>query len=403
MRRAHGAGAGAKGATSSSRRRRRQGSYEIDLGSLRSKQRVSLMRADAAPVWAAPGYLVTMRNRRLVAHRFGPDALKLVGDPIDLDDAPPADGSDGISVVSASRTGILTLSSSRLSNTKVTWCDRTGARQGTLTLPVARWMGVSLSDDGRRAMIGKPASADEGDWWLVELDSGVAKRFAEGILSAAVVWSPSGDRVAYQASKSGPADIYVQSVDGGGEQPLVVSDVLFKNPNQWTPDGKYVVFEQPDPTTGWDIWRVPVDGDRKPEPVVRAAGNQRGGWVSPDGRWIAYTSDESGRSELYIQSYPQAGRRVQATTTGVGIYAIVRWSRNGRELVTCDERVQSIDFEPDGPLRVGPARELFTIPSGVFGFAADADLKRFLIVEPVEEPEPAAIEVDVNWAAAIKP
>jgi eukaryotic-like serine/threonine-protein kinase len=382
---------------------RRQGSYDVYLGSLATKERILLMRAGAAPVWAEPGYLITIRNRRLVAQRLDADARKVLGEPVEFGDAPAPYGSDAISVVSASRTGILALSSSRLSDTQVSWYDRAGKRLSVLPLPAARWMGVGISPDGRRAMIGKPTSGDEGDWWLVELESGVARPFAAGTLSSAAVWSPAGDRVAYQASKSGPGDIYVKSIDGdGGEQPLVTSEVLFKNPNQWTPDGKYVTFEQPDPNTGWDIWRVPVDGDRKPEPLILTAGNQRGGWVSPDGRWIAYTSDESGRDELYLQTYPVADRRLQVTTTGLAAYALVGWSRDGRELVVYDDRVRVIEVETGATLRAGTPRELFPIPSGVYGFAAAPDLQRFLVVEPVEEPEPAAIELVLNWAAAVE-
>ena len=383
---------------------RRQGGYEIHLGSLESKERTPLMRAGAAPVWAEPGCLITTRNRRLVAQRFDLSARKLVGEPYELGDAPPPNGADGVPAVSAARNGILACSAERLSNTQVSWFDRTGKRQSVLPLPRGLWVGASIAPDGRRAMVGKESSADEGDLWLVELDGTVTRRFAGAIVYANVLWSPAGDRVAYQVNKSGPSDIYVKSIEGGqAEEPLVVSDVLFKNPAQWTPDGRYVVFDQPSSETGWDVWRVPLSGDRKPEPVIQTAANERGGCMSPDGRWIAYISDESGRGELYVQSYPTPGRRLQLTTTGVGSFGTIDWSRDGRELLVFDGDVRAVEIATGPAFQAGAPRLLFPTPAGVVGFAATADHQRFLIVEPVADAEPDAIELNLNWAAGIKP
>jgi serine/threonine-protein kinase len=255
-------------------------------------------------------------------------------------------------------------------------------------------------------LVGKPSSAAELDWWLVDLDAAAARRFTAASALSITTWSPAGDRIVYQMSTSGPQDMYVKSLEGAGSaEPLVVSDVLFKNPQQWTPDGKHVTFEQPDPETAWDVWRVPIASDRKPEPVVRTAANEHGGWVSPDGRWIAYTSDESGRDELYVQSYPVAGQRQQLTTTGTNRWygdTKVDWSRDGRELLLFDGAVRVMEVANGPTFRAGPLRLLFAAPSGVAGFATTPDHHRFLVVEPVADAEPAAIELDLNWAAGLQ-
>jgi Tol biopolymer transport system component len=385
---------------------RRQGNFEIYLASLASKDRALLMRAGAAPVWAEPDYLVTVRNQRLVVQRFDPAAGKLVGEPQELGDAPTIQGPDGVRVVSASRNGILVYSASRLSNTQVSWFDRTGKRQSVLALAQGRWESVSLAPDGRRALVSRPSSAAELDWWLVDLGTASARRFAGASALSFALWSPAGDRVVYQMSTSGPQDMYLKSVEGGGAaEPLVVSDVLFKNPNQWTPDGKYVTFEQPDPATAWDIWRVPLAGGHQPEPLVKSKANEHGGWVSPDDRWVAYTSDESGRDELYVQSYPVAGERQQLTTNGITNWyggITVDWSRDGRELLLFDGAVRVMQVETGPTLKAGPPRLLFAAPSGVVGFSATADHQRFLVVEPVADAEPAAIELNLNWAAGLE-
>jgi serine/threonine protein kinase/Tol biopolymer transport system component len=384
----------------------RQGSYEIFLASLASKDRVLLMRAGAAPVWADPDYLVTMRNQRLVAQRFDLATGKLVGEPQELGDAPTIEGPDGVRLVSASRNGILAYSASRLSNTQVSWFDRAGKRQSSLPLAKGRWGSVNIAPDGRRALVGKPSSAAELDWWLVDLGTSSARRLTAASAGSFAVWSPTGDRIVYQLSTSGPSDIYVKPVEGGGAaEPLVVSDVLFKNPSQWTPDGKHVTFDQPDPETAWDIWRVPLAGERKPEPLVKTTANEHGGWVSPDVRWVAYTSDESGRDELYVQSYPVAGQRQQLTTSGIGnLYGgiTVHWSRDGRELLLFDGTARVMDIAPGSVFKAGPPRLLFVMPSGVVGFSTTTDHQRFLVVEPVADAEPPAIELDLNWAAGLE-
>src|SRR4029077_12573008 len=130
------------------------------------------------PVWADPDYLVTMRNQRLVVQRFDLAAGKLVGEPVELGDAPTIQGPDGVRVASASRNGILAYSASRLSNTQVSWFDRACKRQSILPLAKGRWESVSMAPDGRRALVGKPTSAAELDWWLVDLDGATARRFA---------------------------------------------------------------------------------------------------------------------------------------------------------------------------------------------------------------------------------
>jgi len=127
--------------------------------------------------------------------------------------------------------------------------------------------------------------------------------------------------------------------------------------------------------------------------------------VSPDGRWIAYTSDESGHDELYVQSYPAAGQRQQLTTAGIGSWygsTTADWSRDGRELVLFDGGVHAIEIASGPAFHAGAPRQLFAAPSSVVGFAAAADHQRFLVVEPAADAEPNAIGLDLNWAAALE-
>ena len=108
------------------------------------------------------------------------------------------------------------------------------------------------------------------------------------------------------------------------------SDAAFKNAYSWSRDNRFIAFSQPDPNTGWDLWALPVDGERKPKLLLGTPALEDGGWISPDGRWIAYTSDETGRPEVYVMPFPDGGDHYQVSTTGAHLCA---WRQDGRELM----------------------------------------------------------------------
>jgi Tol biopolymer transport system component len=208
--------------------------------------------------------------------------------------------------------------------------------------------------------------------------------------------------VAFATNRSGPNDIYVKSANGVGDaEPLLQSDVIFKNPYSWSPDGKFIAFDQPDPKTGWDVWLLPLDGDRKPVPLLHSTSNEDGGWISPDGHWIAYYSDESGREEVYTQSFPIPGSKYQVSTTGAHN---VFWSRDGKEMLIAGKggTVSTVAVETTPTtFKSGPPRVLFQLPAEAVDYVATPDLSRMLVTVPVGDSPPGAIEVDLNWAARL--
>jgi Tol biopolymer transport system component len=382
---------------------RQQSNLDIHLGDLATGKRELLMRAGAVPVYSN-GYLVTERNLRLVAQRFDLASRKLVGEPVDLREAPTLVGNYGVPALTASDNGLLAYSAARPADTGVFWYDRSGRRGAALPLPAGRWITVSISPDGTRALAGRVSSSTDIELWLVDLERGASRRFAPEVVLLQPQWSPDGTRVVYQKNNHGPEDMFVRAVDSASDEPILVSDALFKNHAQWTPDGVYITYAQPVAGTGWDVWRVRVDGDRTPEPLVRTAVNERGGWVSPDQRWLAFVSDETGREELHVQSYPSGGNRRQLTTNGVGGsvgLSAMSWSPDGLELIFHDGEAWVIDIEPGALPRPGVQRRLIPRAAGVIGFAVSRDHQRFLACEPLTSPEPAAIGIDVNWSRAL--
>jgi Tol biopolymer transport system component len=381
----------------------KEGNYSVYLGAFGSRQRTRLLGSSAAPVYAPPGYLLYVRNGRLTAQRFDARGLRLAGKPQFLGEAPQLSGSSGARAVSVSANGILAHPATGLPNTKVVWLDQAGHEQGTIPLPPGRWENMSLSNDGQWLAVQRRSSPYESDLWMVEVARGVATRFTYVPSSETngQVWSPDGKWVAYNSNRLGPYDIYRKSAAGGDEEPLLQSSALFKNITQWTPDGGSIIYNQPDPETGWDIWRLPLQGDRKPVPVVRTRFNEYAGAVSPDGHWINYSSEESGKQEVYVQSYPEPGHKYQVSTAG-GTSSV--WSKDGRQILfgSLDGNVMMANVETAPSFKADRPRVLFRVRQDAAGTAATADLRRFLMAVPAGEAAPPTITIQLNWTAGLR-
>jgi serine/threonine protein kinase/Tol biopolymer transport system component len=380
----------------------KQGNFDICVGALGSAGRTRLLSSATAPVYAPPGYLLFVRNGRVMMQGFDARRLALEGKPQTLGEAPRLSYTAGAHAVSVSASGVLAHPAAGLPNTKLAWFDRAGQARGEIPLPSGRWEQLGLSDDGQWLVAQRRSSPSESDLWMVEVARAVATRFTFAASNAgAPVWSPDGKWVAYNSDRMGPWDIYRKSVAGGDEEPLLQSSTLFKNVSQWTPDGSSLLYYQPDPQTGWDIWRLPLDGDRKPVPILRTRFNEYAGVVSPDGHWMAYYSDESGKSEVYVQSYPEPGRKYQASTGG-GQNPL--WSRDGRQILfnTADGTLMEADVETVPSFKVGRPRALFKLRQDLVGIAFAPDWSRFLLTVPAGEASAATITLEVNWAAGLK-
>jgi len=385
----------------------RNGEYDVHVGQIGSHERRQILSAGAAPVYTDPGYLITTHGARLTAQRFDARTATPSGKPMALGEAPLPLSHTGGKAVSASHNGVLAYWSGSLSNTQLQWLDRTGRVQGVLPLPSGRWEQIAISPDGSRAVVSRSSTSTETDLWLVDLVTGQPSRFVFRPTSSAgaPVWSPDGSRVAFSDDPKGRFDIFVKPVNGGETELLYESDVLFKNLYSWSPDGKFLAFEQPDPKTGWDAWVLPLDVDREPVPVVKTPANEGRGWFSPDGRWIVYSSDESGRPELHVQAFPEPSGRVPldgSATSGTDGAGPCWWSRDGREILfRARLSLRVVAVEPGQAFRAGPARELFQLPEDVVGMCPTPDLTRLLVSVPVQGTAAPALVIDMNWVSEL--
>jgi Tol biopolymer transport system component len=378
--------------------RREGGEHDVLLGSLHGPRRRILLRSNGTPSWAGPGALLYAHRGQLMQQACDSHG-HVSGRPVRLGDAPNPRGPDGAPAVSASHNGVL-LSVTPIVNTQLTWRDRSGKRLSVLPLPPSHYGFFDLSPDGRRAVVERGSDPSTLDLIIVDLERGLASRYVNGSDFAALsgaLWSPDGSRIVFGSFQNGPKDIWIQRVDGAGPpEQLYRSDALFKNIYSFSPDGRMLAFEQPSAKTGWDVWALPMDGDRKPIAIAHTSANEDGGWISPDGRWIAILGDETGRAELYVMPFPAGGPLYQLSTSGAISCA---WRADGRELmvVGVDGSVLVADVEAGPPFHTSKPRVLFRIPPGTVSIVPTRDMQRFLMSAPVSDAEHDGLMAEIGW------
>ncbi len=382
------------------------GNFEVFVGSINSKERKLLLTANSAPIYAEPGYLIYMRDKTMVAQRFDTGRLATGGEPVSLGEAPAPSAWTGAAVVSASNNGVLSSWGMGLPNTILQWYDRTGKPAGEIPVPAGRHEEVRLSPDGMRVAAVRRSAVAASDIWLIDVDRPAPSRFTFGPSSNyTIAWSPDGSRIAFASDRFGPDDIFVKNTSGASEEiPVLTGGALFKEPSSWSADGTAIVFSRPDPISGWDILLVSQDGKHEPTSFVHTRFEERRGMVSPDGKWMAYHCDESGRTELFVQSFPLPGAKYQVSSGGTEIRS-TRWTRSGKELMFLAGdglTVMAADVTTGTAFRAGAPRELFKLRSDVAGVDFSPDGERILAAVPAGQPQALSITIELNWLAAIE-
>jgi serine/threonine protein kinase len=380
--------------------------YDLFVGSLDGTRSDLLASAEGAAVYAEPGYLIFPRKNVLVAQAFDAGSRKLSGEAIAIGDAPSATGAQYSAgrAVSVATTGTLAYLGDRLPDTKLVWFDRSGRETGTLPVPEGRYQEIVFAPDGRRAAIVRFGSQSETDIWIADTERGGANRFTSTPgLNIDVLWSPAGDRILFSSDRSGPRDFFVKPANGSTpEEQFYGSKALFKDSRSWSPDGKSMVFEQLDPQTNRDLWILPMEGDHTPKPYLRTAFNEQAAVISPDGKWIAYVSDESGRFEIYIDAFPAPRNKFKVTDRGaVGAF----WRKDSRELATfsADGRSILVSEVGAGPeFHAGTQRQLIGLPKGAVFASPTPDMQRVLVSVAVSDNATSTLTVVFDWLGALK-
>ena len=395
---------------------------EIVAQSLVSKERKVLVQSAADGRYLSSGHLVYMRRGTLMAVPFDLDRLEVTGGAVALianvmqsANQTSEQFETGAGQFSVSASGALVYLPGGIfpdPERSLVWVDRaTGAVQ-TLPLPTKAYLSPRLSPDGRRVV-----AWTQGDrrLWLHDLTRGTLTPLTSEARNARAIWTLDGKSVTYGSATGGPENLFVRPVDGSGPAERVTTSPRQQVAAAWSPSDQALIFVESRPETGYDILVLPPSGGRRPRAIVETRFAEAYPDLSPDGRWLAYMSEESGRPEVYVQPYPGPGPRQQVSVNGGTGPA---WAHDGRELFYTNApafggqatltKMMAVPVILRPTFTAGAPRQLF---EGRYGATAamrpydvTADGKRFLMVQQKERPAIAAAEMILvqNWLEELK-
>jgi serine/threonine protein kinase len=373
------------------------------VGSIDSPDKEIVLANKTNALYAEPGYLLFTLEGTLMAQRFDTRRMETIGDPSPIEESVAEFLAWGCSAFSVSTNGVLAYRNPETLDSQLTWHDREGNFLGDVTAPKGA-LNPELSPDGERLLVEchDPDTASR-DIWLVELERGVSTRITfEPSDDSDPLWSPDGKRIAFSSNRDRTLKIYQGLATGGGE---VLESEASGWAMDWSPDGAhflYLSFEG-------DLLVLPLSGQLNPEPFSKTRFLEIGGQFSPNGRWIAYASTESGTLEVYVQPFPPTGEKWQVSNDG-GSEA--RWRGDGMELfyMTLDEKLMSVQVKTDGrtfeaatPKPLFQTRTVGPFGGGVrFHYDVTADGQRFLVSTFKGEYQPPTVTVVLNWFENLK-
>jgi len=352
-----------------------------------------------------------------MAQPFDTTRLELSGDPFPVAEQVSISGGGDFSV---SENGVLVYRTRNTAGSELAWFDRTGRQLETVGAPASYGDGdLSLSPDDKRVAVSRndPQQRRNFDIWLLELGRDVHTRFTfHPSPDANSLWSPDGSRIVFDSPRDGSYNVYRKASSGAGDEELLVKSDLELYIYDWSPDGRFLVYSIQGPKTRDDLWVLPFDGDHKPILFLRTEFSETHAQFSPDGRWLAYVSDESGSLQVYVQPFSQgSGARGQGSggkwqvSTGGGNQP--RWRRDGKELyyLSPDAKLMAVDVKTAPTFQSARPRPLFQtkMRANTIGslhwcrYAVTADGQRFLmVINPEQDSD--EIQVVLNWTAGAK-
>jgi len=360
------------------------------------------------------GYLVFERGGTLMAQPFDLVQLSLTGAVLPV--------VEGVATrlggfFSLSNNGTLAyLSGGGSASTQLVWKDRAGKSTGTFG-PPGDYNNFRLAPDEKRIVFDSQQSGTQAIWVLDSVRGVTSRLTFDPALNNIPMWSPDGLRIVWASLRSGSGyDLYVKSANGTGQEELLVKvGTPHGWASDWSRDGRYLLYERRGENTATELWIAPqlpegASDDRKPFPYLQTQFEEQEGKFSPDGRWVAYVSNESGRNEIYVQSFPRSGAKFQISTGG-GTEA--QWRKDGKELfyLATDQMLMAVPVKlgrpPAEPFEAGSPKPLFAIPLSVRlnigrDYAVSNDGQRFLVVSVEGSGEAPPLTVVQNWQAGLQ-
>ena len=384
----------------------------IFISSLDGEPPRRLLDSDDAlqPSYASGYLLYAQRNGTLIAQEFDLKRLRRTGDPRLVAERIAVSEGYGYAAYSVSSNGVLAYSNATAPETRLVWVKRDGHRGAQIgTLGSGGYASVALSPDGKRVAV-DPFDLQLGtrDIVLVDTATGEQRRLTFTPKNEFFpVWSHDGKELAYAAEGGGGLpDLFIKPASGAVEQQAVLAGGGAKFPTDWSRDGKYVLYHGAGATTGWDVY-VYSTADKTTKPLIQTPANEEQGQFSPDGHWVAYTSDETGNLEVYVRAFSSGGGTWRVSAAGG---SQPRWRHDGKELfyLSPDSRLMVVPVESSGVFEPGTPRALFqtSLPRSIsphpIQYAVAPDGLRFLIDLPVETATPRPLTLVLNWPTELK-
>ena len=390
-----------------------RGTHGLFVGSLDSGQVTRVSDDDAPPTFVPPDTLLTIRQGALVALKFDASRHEVTGDARTVAQPIGFDASTVHGAFALSATGVLAYRTAIAERRQLVWVHRDGTTLGSIGAPDDEAMAApGLTRDARRIAIFRTVEGNT-DVWLMQVGGGVPSRFTfHAKADMFPVMSPQDDRVVFGSNRDGNYDLFERAVTGAVDEKPLLRSAELKVPLHFSPDGRFLLYATQARATGVDMWALPMSGARIPFAVQQTPFDEMAGQFSPDGRWIAYQSNASGRMEVYIAPFPGPGERQQVSAAGG---SQPRWRLDAKELfyIASDGRMMAL------PTPVGPGREMpdAGTPAPLFkirlatganvppsaGSRAQYDVApdgRFLINAAVEGAAAPPITIALNWQAA---
>ena len=371
-----------------------------------SEHRV-LVRGGDTGRYVAPGYLVYGRAEALLAVPMNLSSLDVgTAAPVPLPEHVLGHSAEGAAFDVSEAGALVYLPGGRYRLAqRLVWVDQTG-RSDALPLPERNYEQVRISPDRHQALV----QIDEGTVgvWVYDFSRATLTPLATGGGSSqAPLWTSDGKRVIYRATRKGMRNLYWRLADGtGGEDALTTKENVSQTPQSASADGQWLIFSENGQQTSGDIWTLRLDGDHQPRPFLATPADEGFGQLSPDGKWIAYASDASGRPDIYVQAFPGPGARRLISRAG-GTEPL--WSRDGRQLFyLVDDKMMVVDISGGPAFAAGTPRPLYSgrfrfSPNGNTSYDLSPDARRFLRVQQVQPEQPAnQIHVVLNWFEELK-
>jgi dipeptidyl aminopeptidase/acylaminoacyl peptidase len=387
--------------------------HNLFLGSLHNSERTVLIPRASSNAVYANGYLFFNHHGLLMAQPFDVRTRTIDAQPVAIAEPvqqPP--GHDHRTDFSVAGNGTLLYRSKQSPASWLDWRDRSGQRRSFISTP-AEYSEPSFSPDEQRVALAvfdpKPSqrfgygvNGVRGDIWLLDRETGAQSQFTSGPAADwGPLWSPDGRSIIFSSNRRGDLELFHRdaSSDQDTADPLATRG---SNPvaQSWSPDGRFVLYSAFDEKSRMDLWLLPMFGDRAAVPLLQSEFSEQQGQISPDGRWFAYTSDESGREEVYVRRFPKGDAKIRVSATGGGD---PRWRRDGSELfyIAIDRQLMAVPVKAGTTFQYGDAVALFDTRMPPHWYEARnlyevSKNGRFLFMTPLEDDRSTPFTIVLN-------